>query len=717
MAQCKKILENMERCPNRAVPGSEYCKEHQGSGKRKRIKFRKLPPVETAAAGVDEKPSESPGATGPGAERKPSESPATASPGPQRKPSESPATASPGAQRKPSESPESSCAPSPGWTARPFTGGAPSFPGIRLDGRNILAGRTGAILLTEAGVENHVGGIFQRLVRLLSFVSSEVSLAGHVSVRREGDPNDPGSPGDILVFVDAPDPDAQNVSRHFDMLSSAAEFGEGFLFVGADRLFIRYRDENAVSGYDAPDVAPPEGDDIFLVDVEGTRTFFSKQAEDWPLDDLLLRIPPAAEKISAPPSAAFVLAAPALFPMFCRYFAEHEFRFGAARFRGADGKALVLFEVRSRPGSPLGSPVPLFVMKYLDSTPGCVVLTEEEHGNGGARVLSQWRYATAVGGAEKVFDPDCILIFSDGPDFSNLRVSPAPAFFDADASLSASTPPSAYAALSPSDEPRAALPNIPVRLTRDRGPSPFASALILDNEQTGWLLRLVKKLPDNLFYRYSLCRGRDLSVLMADGDRIEGVPFGEPMRGVEGPRLFIPTGYKITPNLPWELLSQVMSVQEGMVAFVTPRMRLDIPSDAFRPLRRALAAEPQRPVAQFAMVPSPAFPELKWTAPPSPKPERKGILRKIAERAVPVANGGKDAGADASAGAGPLEQRAKSCRDQGDFLSAGVCFSLLDDDLNAARCFKDAIAERTGRAANATNAEKAANAERKGGAA
>lgn len=263
--------------------------------------------------------------------------------------------------------------------------------------------------------------------------------------------------------------------------------------------------------------------------------------------------------------------------------------------------------------------------------------------------------------------------------------------------MGAKAPPSRYAAMSPEEEKAATPPKIPVRLIRDPGPSPFVSALILDNEQTGWLLRLVGKLPGRLFHAYSLCRGRDVSVLLAEEGHIEGVPFGIPLRRVEDSRLFVPAGFRVAPNLPWDFLSRAMNVREGTYAFLTLRSRLDIPTEGFQPLHRALAAEPERPVADFEMVPSRGFPELKWTAPAqATEPERKGLLRKLVERAAPETGKGKGGESDGRSGRDPLEQRANRCREQGDFLSAGVCFSLLDDDLNAARCFKKAVSETGG---------------------
>ncbi len=95
-------------------------------------------------------------------------------------------------------------------------GRTPEFPELTADKRNILTGPRGLIRLVEAGVEDLVESLFDRLVRVLACVSQEIRISEHVSIFRYADENE------VLVFIDPSNPGARDLSTQYDMLAGVA---------------------------------------------------------------------------------------------------------------------------------------------------------------------------------------------------------------------------------------------------------------------------------------------------------------------------------------------------------------------------------------------------------------------------------------------------------------------------------------------------------------
>lgn len=674
MAQCKRILPNGERCSNRAAPGADYCDEHG------RIQFR---PV-----------SKIPEVTTPQGEAKKEK-------------------------------------PPPDWVARPSAAGErPAFPGLRADARNILVAPRGCIWLSAEGVEDQPAPLFERLVRLLSALSQEMALPGHVAVRMD-------EAQGALVELSPPHPDAPDLSRLYDAASDAAAFSGGLLYVGEGTAFIQYRDGGAPRGYtvDGEEIQSPSAppDRRYLVDREGVHPLSLAPLPEVPLDRLLLRIAPLPARGAALPAVAYALVAPSLYRMLARYFRAHHLVYRVARFhtpkkeavQGGDAAAAyLLFEIAPRPDAPTGALLPAFVLSYLEDLPRCAVLTQVWT-EAGRRMLVEWGqdYPCRPPHVLDAFPPDSLVLFTAGPDFDNLCVSPAPTLFEGDELTTAHIPRSERADLTPHDD-RAGLPlDLPVRLAPDQGPLPNTGALILEGQEIAWLRRLLYRLPGEAFAGYTLCLGRERAALVGEGSPLEiaSLPFGIPLRRVRDTQLFIPLRARFTPDLPWALLAEALALRPDTYTFLAPDFRLDAPRAAFAPLSRALTAEPDRPRVALEMRPAAGLPALRFTPPekptgpassqpdPSVAPagqpvagdEKPGLFKRIFGGEQPPIELTKEPSPPAGevervvvreVEAQDVEQRlreqAESYRDEGRLLDAALYFALAGDTVAAGQCYQ-----------------------------
>jgi len=564
MAQCEKILDTGERCSNQAVPGSRYCQTHG------RITFR---PVKKPA---DTAPPPPP----------PPPAPVKAKPAPER--------------------------PRPAWKAVPSPAGqAPSFPGLHPDERNILVAPQGIIWL-EAPQQGAPLGQFNRLVRLMGFLSQAVSLPGQVRLLRHGEA------GGILLYLSPAQTTAPSLSVFYDAASAAARLVDGRLYIGQGNAFVQYRDDGAPRGYDVPAFkVHDDKKELLLVAHWGSRILTPSDLAEVSLAEFCLQVVPLLDVTGAPPEEVYALIPPSLYPALARYFRAHHLRYSLARLQSHVGE-IILFEISPRQDAPAGQAVPSFVLDYLARLPR-VALLVQVHQAGNQRILLQWRhrYPLHIPHVAAAFAPDdLVLLVTD--HYPNLRVNPAPQFFNGDQLMDVHAPQPSTLNLKP--RPAADTPalRLPVLLLPDNGPTPPIAALILATEELIWLRQLLYRLPGEAFSAYSLCQGQEGAVLVGGTKPIEGIPFGLPLRRLGDTELFIPLRSHFVPNLPWEVLRHTLEIQDSVYTFLTADYRLDLPVAVFSPLSRALAADPNRPRVKFNLRTGVSLPDVRWTqqAPP-----------------------------------------------------------------------------------------------------
>ncbi len=668
MAQCERTLDDGERCSNQAVPGTRYCKTHG------RILFH---PITKVAA--DTAPA----------------------------PREPPSPEAPPPEPSPPESPPPAAVPASELRARPSAlNEAISFPGLVLDQRQLLVAPEGIVWLA-ADPQGPPGEPFDRLVRCLSFLSQALALPGHVRILRQGED------GDSLLLL-TPEPGHTALSSSYDVVSAAARLVEGRLYVGQESAFVQYRDDRAPRGYDVPDFdgarkSTADEDELLLVARWGSRRLRHDDFDEVQLAELVCQVaPPPSPSPAVPHEEVYALMPPALYPLLARYFRAHHLRYSVARLEvppsqrtAQEGGELILLEVRSRLGAPGGSLIPPFVLDYLSRFPRLSLLASG-HRTPRRHVLVQHgrRHPFDLPHIEAAFDDDELVLLQTDP-YPNLRARPAPHFFDGDRLTTVHTPQVASPErLAPRAAGELSDLRLPILLRPDPGPVPPIAAIILNLRELAWLRRLLYRQPAEALADLRILVAEERALLVGDREPIEGLPFGLPLRRRADSGLFLPLRSRFVPELPWTLLTAALGLRDDVYTFFMDKERLDVPVADFAPLSRALVADPSRPPAALTMQSRVALADFRWAAPAAPPVEIRRP-RTAAEAVEPAAT--TRPAAPAEAGASSLEspdgtaeylrRQAVSFEDKKDYLAAAVCYGLIHDALNSARCYRRAARE------------------------
>ena len=646
MAQCEKILDSGERCSNPAVPGGRYCQTHG------RISF------------------------------KPVAKPADTAPLPTEPSSAKPDVPKPAPPHRPTA-----------WEAVPSASGeAPKFPALFADGRNILVAPQGVIWL-PASPEDKPTTQFKRLLRMLGFLSQSIALPGQVHLLRQG-----GDDGDVLLPLSPKQSERDKLSAFYDAASAAARLVDGRLFIGQGNAYVQYRDDHAPRGYDLQDFQAHEEQGQWLLAARWGSQFVNVgDFNSEPLADFCMRAALLTDVAGAMPTCVYALAPSALYTVLCRYFHAHHLQYAIASLQ-TGGKDWSLFEIRPRPGAATGQHVPSFIVDYLVRLPRLAVLASA-HQLGQRQILVErgHRSPLHLPHIAEAFAEDGLVLLTAG-NKPSLHLSPAPVFFDGDLGLRLDLQKTAPLNLKPVSDNRAKL-GLPVRLRPARGPTPPIDALYLDAQGVAWLRQILYRLPGAAFSGYALCLGEGGAVLIGESRPIAGIPFGVPLRRIAEGELFIPLRSAFVPDLPWDLLRLALDIQDQTYTFLIDGTRLDLPTACFAPLSRLLMADTRWPRTEFVLKAASALPELHWTAPPAPpKPahdeSKPGLWQKLLSGKPRQPIEQPQATALPQTGADPqalwLEQ-AKAREQDSDFLAAAVCYSVLNDAINAARCYREAL--------------------------
>ncbi|HEY4385927.1 MAG TPA: hypothetical protein VGN34_15830, partial [Ktedonobacteraceae bacterium] len=569
MAQCEKVLDNGERCSNQAIPGTSYCQGHR------RIVFRRA----TETGRVDTAPL--PPLTS-GTESSPPTKPKT----------------------RPKQQ---------NWQASPSAASQePAFPGLQVDdARNILVAPQGVIWLQAEPPASQ----FDRLVRLMSFLSQALPLAGQIKIllQTEG--------AHYVLYLTPDQSNTESLSLFYDKASDATRLVNGRFYIGQDKTFVQYRDDGAPRGYDVPGFNAPENDnELLLVAHWGTQLLSLSAFTEVSLHDLCLHVTPVPGPAGQVPEMVYALAPSPLYPLLAKYFYAHHQHYKLARLQSSAGE-LILFEIAPRLDAPVGQVVPTFILDYLTRLPR-VALLVPVHQTDDRSILLQWKYRYPLylpHIADALSANETLLLIAE--HYSNLSISPVPQFFDGDQLMDVHLPSSNVLHLSPLPANMPASLKLEVLLRPDNGPTPPIAALILTGQELSWLRRLLYLLPGEAFRDYALYQGEGLSILLGNSRPIEGLPFGIPLRRPGNRALFLPLRSRLLPDLPWSLLQESLAMKEGVYTFLTPSYRLDLAETLFAPLARVLVAEPHRPRVNVRMLVPASLPALTWTAPPAPLAE------------------------------------------------------------------------------------------------
>ncbi|HLN26517.1 MAG TPA: hypothetical protein VK395_02090 [Gemmataceae bacterium] len=551
-----------------------------------------------------------------------------------------------------------------------------------------MVARRGLIWL-QAGAN---GGepLFSRLVRALSFMSQSIDLPPSVRLRRrlrseEG-----------LIILKPPGPGVSHLSAFYDVAAAAARLVGGQLYIGRRDALVRYRDDRAPRGYDVPELLKSAvGEAIVLVDRWGSRLLSRSELLPIRLADFCLQVGPVPACAGPLPRQLYAMTPRALHGIVGRYLRAHHLHYQVASVRTSSAERL-LFQIGPRPDAPAGQAVPRFVIDYLSRLPRVMPLLAVSPPES-PRFLVQWqhRYPLALPHVAGAFARDELVVLSAAPEPA-LRIRPAPVFVDGDLLTTGYVSQPAPLRFQGAAVDVLADLQVPILLRPDNGSVPLVAALFLDPAEVSWLRRLLYRLPGDAFAAYSLCRVDKGTVLLGGDRAVEGIPFGLPLRRVSGTNLFIPLRQRLVPLLPWELLARAFGLREDCYTILIDDHRLDMPMTGFVPMARAVLAQPQRPRVEIRITPPAALPEPAWRPAPAlaagTDADRPALVQAEELQTKPASADPRSAvvpGGDLDLGA-LLRGQARTYEAADDFLAAVVCYSLLNDEGNRARCYRRA---------------------------
>lgn len=642
MAQCKAILDNGARCSNQAVPGTEFCEPHKDyeiEVPRARIRFQKIEPKQEApdVSVLDE-------------------------------------------------------APFPELKAIPIgLGRKPSFSALEKQDRGVWTAPMGIIYLPESNEQPNRDLPSSRLANFLCAFSEKFAL--HEVVDIQVDKNNKCS----LIWISPPDDYGSKRSVFYDAAATVASLQEGLLLIGRDQLFVQYRDSESVLGFDVEMGAGLENNKLYLVDANGVEIFDQQDLEKASAREVIHNMRPNAISHPALPHTIYLVAAQSFYSMLSRYFKSHYLNFQVARtieLNPGNGDQYLLFEINAIEGAYKDQSIPPFIISFLSQLPQSVVLSEA-FANTTHRILVQWGYQ-CPGTPEhiwKLFPPDSLTIFSNKKDVPNITIEPQPEFFQGNELIRFHPAPIKSIQIQKDPDPTTLSMDIPLRLVGTSGQTGPTSAIILDPVEANWASYLFYQFPAAYFRDLRLCPGKNYSVLLNENGVIESLPFGIPMQCYNDTMLFIPLAMKFIPDVPFSILSEVLGLKPDTFTFLSSSFRIDVPRSQFFPLSHKLFVKEGPSAVNVDFKPPTQLPQLNWKA-LQPSKETYSVFEQDSSIFSPPASSETERIAFQPSPKANFRQvileKALQFQASGDYLSAAVCYSILEDNASAARNFQKA---------------------------
>jgi hypothetical protein len=438
-------------------------------------------------------------------------------------------------------------------------------PGLGLDGKGVALGAKGVVLFPS----------IDRLVAFLAVYTRERSLEAllpslNVSIVR----SKLGTREVVLEF-------AAESSDRMDVIADTARLAGGFTFTGTSRHFVQYRDAAAPFGYDATQMLATEAALAVYHDRFSQAYDVERVIE---LRALVLRLVPRAEPSARLlPGARFVVAEQGLGPALVHYLARSSVEGDVCVAEWPPGSAFDDSPVRRWVLSLPETPVRM--RPLLESTPGITSFLPVAPG---VAVEAGYRHPLALR-ACPVFDPEgLVFLRGEGSDPWTLAKRPPMGALSAFTHVELrSTSVEAIATGLVDPEPI----RVPLRVEQSsKGLTRVVAAWIAPAELS-WLRRIVYALPRSTLARATVAR-TSLGAFVRSDTGIEAIPLGTFFTEVH-PRIFVPAGHEVTPDVAPEVLAKTLSATSTSVLFLRPNARpVALEEGAFVPLEAALLEAP-----------------------------------------------------------------------------------------------------------------------------
>ncbi len=415
--------------------------------------------------------------------------------------------------------------------------------------------------------------------------------------------------------------------------------------------------------------------------------------------------------------SAYLLFAEALFPLLARYLRRQQIRFKASAplnlQKSVQKRVIFLCPDLEENKKTL----PRFVLSYLQELPRCELFyqlyptpgTNSKTTKESAIFLVEYGFqhplpATEI--AKHLPARNLHFMFGDRQR-PTLVIDPIPPLTD-DCDLS--KPESYIEKLQGSLDPTATSAQAPLlqlklRLTNDPQALEPTRALYLESQEIKWLEALWQRLPGPLLARLRWAGDREHAILLLPEDETLSLfPFAEPLKKVKN-NLFLPLKKRLSPQLTSPQLENTLALAPEKLTFITRQWRFDIAEKHFQPLDKMIIAstttsttlkfsDPEEPF-DFVWLNRESMIEADETVEKnSPKSgttetaDREPSPLTITKSKKNTSRAQVSQESNSTTPTEILKEYALLLRRQNDFLGAATCFSLAEEPLPAAECYR-----------------------------
>ncbi len=407
---------------------------------------------------------------------------------------------------------------------------------------------------------------------------------------------------------------------------------------------------------------------------------------------------------SRPPLAnAYLLCAETLLPLIARYLRRQQINFKVSQRLDTQKRLLFI----SQNLEDRKKTLPRFVLAYLEELPRCQLFYQyspastTKPGNGGNNCGFWVEYgfqhplpATEI--ADHLQAKNLYFVFGNQQNPA-LIIDPVPILKnDCDFSKPQALIKKNQYSFTTADISDAALLQIRLRLVDDVQTNVAPQALHLEGKELRWLEKISRHLPGPLLSRLRWAGNREHTIiLLPEEDNLSLFPFAEPLIKIKA-NLFVPLKQKLSPQLTGVQLEEALALAPEKLTFLTRKWRFDIAAKDFKPLDKMILTTPTENITLEFSAPDKPF-DFSWFN----KVEREIPTSQPTEASnhtpapLTISKSNKNEPQPSSNLNNPtdtpteiLKTYALKLHRQNDFLGAATCFSLAEEPLPAAECYR-----------------------------
>lgn len=419
-----------------------------------------------------------------------------------------------------------------------------------------------------------------------------------------------------------------------------------------------------------------------------------------------------------PLHSAYLLFAEALFPLLARYLRRQQihFKVSAPLNLQKSSQKRVIFLCPDLKESK--KTLPRFVASYLQELPRCELFyrlspatgTNNENVKESAIFLVEYgfKHPLQTTDISRHLPAEQLYFMFGDRQRQTLVIDPIPPFIN---NCDLSKPESYIKRLQGSINPTAASTQAPplhlkLHLTNDPQALEPTRALYLGSKEIKWFEALWQRLPGPLLARLRWAGDREHAILLLPEDEdISIFPFAEPLKKIKS-NLFLPLKQRLSPQLTSTQLESTLALAHDKLTFITLKWRFDVAEERFQALDKMIVSSTATSTTVKFSDPEKPF-DFVWqnhdnatgadaAVEMTPKKSREGEIDKDREPSpLTITKSNENtkqnqvpANQSATTPTEILKEYALLLRRQNDFLGAATCFSLAEEPLPAAECFR-----------------------------